>query len=124
MNNGILDSPSQFKAVHRGVCPACLNPIARKVIAINVTKKFKCPHCQQLIRTSDAFRVLVYVVCYGVPTVIVFYSARGLVASAVLWAALVFACSVLYVQIATLVSVPRLEVFRKKDDFQSLGLEK
>jgi hypothetical protein len=122
MSKGIIDPSSQLGSVRRGVCPACLNPIARR--AINVTQKFKCPHCQQLVKTSNIFRAFVYIACYGVPTVIVFCLGRDLVASVVLWAILVFACSVLYIQIATRISVPRLELFRRSEDFQSLHLGK
>jgi hypothetical protein len=59
-----------------GTCPACLKPIARK--QLKVAKAFSCPHCRRLVRTSKLFRALLYLSCYGIPTVIVFSSGRSL----------------------------------------------
>jgi hypothetical protein len=115
--------PSRPGEIARGVCPACMHPVARSLI--NVTQDFKCPHCQRLVRTSNAFRVPVYIACYGVPTVVVFFSGRALVASVLLWMLLVVVCSFLYIQIATRICTPRL-IFsvKKNDEFQSLNLTK
>ena len=106
-----------------GVCPACLKPIARK--QLKVVREFRCPHCQQLVRTSKLFRALLYLSCYGIPTVIVFSSGRSLLAGLALWLVLSFGFAMIHISIATAIRLPHLELFRSKDDeFQALDLRK
>jgi len=106
-----------------GVCPQCLRPITRK--QLKVAKAFRCPHCQQLVRTSKLFRALLYLSCYGIPTAIVFLSGRSLLAGIVLWLVLAFGFAMAYISIATAIRLPRLELFGKEDDeFQTLDLRK
>jgi len=105
-----------------GVCPACLKPIGRK--QLKVAKEFRCPHCQRLVRTSKLFRALLYLTCYGIPTVIVFSSGRSPLAGIVLWLVLAFGFAMVFISIATAIRPPHLELFRKDDEFQILNLRK
>jgi len=114
---------SDHQPVPPGVCPACLKPIARK--QLKVAKAFRCPHCQRLVRTSTLFRTLLYLSCYGIPTVIVLCSGRSFIGAVVLWLFLAFAFAMIYIAIATAIRPPQFELFRKKEDeFQSLDLTK
>jgi len=106
-----------------GVCPACLKPIGRK--QLKVARAFRCPHCQRFVRTSRLFRTLLYVSCYGIPTVIVFTSGRSFLAAVVYWLFLAFIFAMLFISIATAIRLPHLELFQaKEDEFQSLNLRK
>ena len=114
---------SNHEPVPSGVCPACLKPITRK--QLKVAKAFRCPHCQQLVRTSKLFRALLYLTCYGIPTIIVFSLGRSLLGGIVLWLVLAFGLATVFISIATAIRLPRLELFRSKDDeFQALDLRK
>jgi hypothetical protein len=105
-----------------GVCPACLKPIRRKQLKKIVTE-FRCPHCQRLVRTSKLFRTLLYISCYGIPTVIVVSTSRSVLWGIVLWLVLAFAFAAVFALIPTAFRLPYLELFRSKDDeFQSLNL--
>jgi hypothetical protein len=106
-----------------GICPACYKPILRK--ELKIAKEFKCPNCQALVRTSRLFRTLLYLTCYGIPTVIVLFSDRSLVSGILLWLVLAFAFAMLYIAIATAIRLPKMELVRSKDgDFQSLDLKR
>jgi hypothetical protein len=106
-----------------GVCPACLKPIGRK--QLKVAKEFRCPHCQRLVRTSKRFRTLLYLSCYGIPTVIVVSTGRSVLSGIVMWLVLAFAFAMVFISIATAIRLPHLELFRSKDDeFQTLDLGK
>jgi len=97
--------------------------IARK--QLKVAKVFKCPHCQQPVRTSKLFRTLLYLTCYGIPTIIVFSSDRSLFAGIVLWLVLAFGFAMVFISIATAIRLPHLELFRgRNDEFQYLDLRK
>lgn len=119
MSNGGQD------LVSRGVCPACLTPIPLKVIATKITQQFTCPHCHKPVETSPAFRTFVYIACFGFPTATVYCVDLSLIASVILWPVLVFACSIIYIQIVIRVCPPRLRGSQKgDDDFQTLDLGK
>jgi hypothetical protein len=98
-----------------GVCPACLKPIGRKQLS-KVASEFSCPHCQRLVRTSKRFRALLYLTCYGIPTVIVISSGRSLLAGIVLWLVLAFCFAMLFISVATAIRLPHLELFPSNDD--------
>jgi hypothetical protein len=105
-----------------GVCPACLKPISRKQLK-KVASEFRCPHCQRLVRTSKLFRTMLYISCYGIPTVIVVSTSRSVLWGIVLWLVLAFAFAAVFILIATTFRLPHLELFRsKEDEFQSLNL--
>lgn len=110
----------------RGVCPACLSPIARK--DLKVAKPFECPHCHQIVRTDKVFRTLLYLACYGIPTVFVFSfggSGRTFLANAVIWLILEFLIGMSYIYVATSIYSPRFELFLEKDnEIQTLNLKK
>lgn len=106
-----------------GTCPACHKPIPRK--ELKVAKEFKCPNCQALVRTSRLFRTLLYLTCYGIPTVIVLSSGRSILSGILLWLVLAFAFAMLYITIATAIRLPKIDlVCSKDDDFQSLDLKR
>lgn len=114
---------ANHEPVRPGICPACLKPITRE--QRKVAKAFKCPHCQKLVRTSKLFRTSLYLVSYGIPTVIVFCSWRSLIETVLLWLLLAFACAMIYIAIATAIRPPQFELFlEKEDEFQSLDLTK
>jgi hypothetical protein len=116
-----LNHPDDKPTIPTGVCPACEKAIALN--DINVTQDFRCSHCQKLVRTSTAFRVLIYLVGYGVPTLVVALSGRPLVASVVRWIFLVCFIALLNGYVTKRLITPRLELsLRKDDDFQSLHL--
>jgi len=77
------------------------------------------------VRTSRFFRTLLYLSCYGIPTVIELFSGGSLVPRILLWLVLAFAFSILYIAITTAIRLPRMELVRtKEDDFQSLDLKR
>jgi hypothetical protein len=105
------------------ICPICLKLIARK--ELKVAKPFNCPNCQQLVRTSKLFRALMYISCYGIPTLIAYSSGASLLFALILWVILAFVFAAIYIVIATAISPARLEVVDKKaEDIQSLDLMK
>ena len=106
-------------SIPRGVCPACLKPIHRHKIII--VKQFPCPLCGQMVITSILFRVSRRVTIIGLATVLVLMIALPLVERIILWVALWLIFNFLYVWIASLVR-PRLELYRKTEDFQTLDL--
>jgi len=107
------------QSIPRGVCPAWLNPIHRHKIII--VKQFPCPHCGQMVITPVFFRVSRRVTVIGLATVIVLMISLTLVERMILWVALWLVLNFLYVWIVSLVR-PKLELFRKTEDFQTLDL--
>ena len=120
LTNMVVDD---LEPLPHGICPACRKPILRK--ELKMAKAFRCQNCQALVRTSRFFRALLYLTCYGIPTVIVFSSGRSLVSGILLWLVIAFAFAMLYIAIATAFSLPKMELVRTKDDeFQSLDLKR
>jgi hypothetical protein len=107
----------------RGVCPACLKPIDRYKMLL--VKEFPCPHCQQLIGTSLRFRVLMRLTTIGLATVVVFNDGLSFTANIIAWIVWWFIFNLTYIWLASILHLPRLELFRKKsDEFESLNLTK
>lgn len=116
-------SCSNTKAVPRGVCPACLKPIDRRTMA--VSKEFPCPNCQQLVRTTTLFRLFMRGISIGLATAVSFLSGLSLFGKIIAWIVSWFLFNCLYIWMASIVVLPRLELFRKKvGEFQSLDLTK
>ena len=105
-----------------GVCPACQKHIARKQL-LKVSTEFKCPHCQRLVRTSWRFRALLFISCYGIPTVIVFAKGGSILVGMVSWLVYAFLFALVFIAVVPAIRLPHLELYqRKEDDFQSLNL--
>jgi hypothetical protein len=114
--------PALTSATPSGACPVCLKPIARK--DFRIAKEFKCPNCQQVLRTSKSLRALMYAWCYGIPTILVYFWGVRVVWGVFLWIGLSFVCAMVFSALATAEHLPRLELFQKKEEFQSLNLSK
>jgi len=113
-----------LKAAPGGRCPACLRPIDRN--KMEVSKKFACPHCHRLVRTTTIFRICMNVVSIGFATAITFCSSWPLIGRIIVWPISWFIATCVYIWFASILRRPRLIVFQKKkerpEEFQKLGL--
>ena len=107
-----------------GVCSACGSPIA--IGAINIMRPFQCLHCGQSVQAPKTMRALVYVVFYGLPTVILFHAPIPILLRIPVWFVLAFALTFIYAFVSKRLFVVRLGEFREpgEKEFQSLNLRK
>ena len=117
-----MDGDHELASLPSGTCPLCQTSIARR--DIKIAKPFACPHCGRSLRTTISFRVLLYLVCYGISAAIVFNFQMAWWMSIVLWLVVAFLLGLLYtVLLLMFFPAPTLEVYRS-GDFQELDLHK
>jgi hypothetical protein len=112
----------ECERVPRGVCPVCHGSIGLE--KINVATQFPCPHCNRLLRVSQTYRVLLYVACYGAPTVAVLFLTVPIVIRIIDWLVYAFIFGFAFLFIGKRLCTPRLQLAKddSNDQFQSLGL--
>jgi len=111
------------KALRRGECPACFKLIDRN--KMEISREFPCPNCQQLVRTTTRFRLFMRITSIGLATVVCFLTGLPLFGNIIAWVVSWFLFNCLYIWIASIVVLPQLELFRRKEgEFQSLDLTK
>ena len=100
-----------------------MKPIARK--DMKVPKTFPCPHCRRLVQACAPFRALLYLTCYGIPTIVAYQLVRPFWLGLIVWFFLCVLFAFLYSFIALFFWTPRLKLYEKGDGgFCSLDLNK
>jgi hypothetical protein len=122
-----MSDPDRMKhlAVARGACPICLRTIGLE--KINLVTRFPCPCCSCPLSVSHTYRALLYVACYGIPTLAIYHSIEPVAVRIIEWIAYAFICGFAFIFIGKRICLPRLHVARNdksNDDIQTLGLGK
>src|SRR5579884_1530072 len=102
-----------------GTCAGCAESIPRS--EINVAKPFRCPHCQQYLRTTTLSRTTDYVLCYGISAVLAYRLDASWWVAVLAWLVLSFVLGVVYSFLRLLFPAPALELHHGAD-FQELNI--